>query len=69
MSHPVDPNALLRPHAKVGNFSSIESADLAEITIKHAFADVLNFRGWEIPNAYVMYQAYKIHKELKRHYP
>ena len=33
------------------------------------FADVLRFKGWEVPNVYVMYQAYKMHKELKRKYP
>ena len=27
-------------------------------------ADVLKFRGWEIPNLYVMYQAYKMLKEI-----
>lgn len=33
------------------------------------YNDVLRFRGWEIPNVYVMYQAYKMHKELKKNYP
>ena len=35
------------------------------ILVRHVYADLFKFRGWEIPNVYVMYQAYKMHKELK----
>ena len=35
------------------------------IKVKHAYAELFKFRGWEIPNVYVMYQAYRIHKEMK----
>lgn len=39
-----------------------------EVKLRHVYADIFKFRGWEIPNVYVMYQAYKMHKELKRSY-
>ena len=31
--------------------------------------DLKSFRGWEQPNYYVMYMAYKTHKAMKRYYP
>ena len=39
------------------------------VKLRHLYADLFKFRGWEIPNIYVMYQVYKMHKELKKKYP
>ena len=33
------------------------------------YGPVLRFHGWEVPNTYVMYQTYKLHKQLKESYP
>ena len=36
-----------------------------QVKVRHLYAELFKFKGWEIPNVYVMYQAYKMHKELK----
>ena len=80
LSHPVDPNAQLYNdnNSFINTGGSIESPrgtfdvgvpKQSGITLRHAYNDVFSFRGWEIPNVYVMYQAYKMHKELKAKYP
>lgn len=74
LSLPVDPEKVL--HSTTGLDSSIVDHLSAgddrngQIRVKHVYSDVMSFYGWEVPNLYVMYQAYKMHKELKdKKYP
>ena len=72
---PVDTEKVLYDPAAVGNEGGpmdnlFKKYGSGPIQVKHAYTDVLKFYGWEVPNVYVMYQVYKMHKELKtKRYP
>ena len=70
LAHPIDPEAPLDPkESAMEVHDSISGSIIPVRRLRHAYSDVFNFRGWEIPNVYVMYQAYKMHKEMKAKYP
>ena len=76
LSHPIDREALLRKieagqqNSVTGTLDDISPMLAAENTdFDNSYGQVLKFHGWEVPNAYVMYQTYKLHRQFKESYP
>ena len=79
LSQPVDRDAMLRKiesfTVKCNNTTQEEGGDQTVVTTETIDEEranhgpVLKFHGWEVPNAYVMFQTYKLHKRLKQSYP
>ena len=75
LSHPINREVLLKKiesahqRTAAGNLEDMSPTKAAEnIDSDTNYGQVLKFHGWEVPNAYVMFQTYKLHKQFKESY-